>query len=66
VFEVHLLVRGDDPEALADGYEAPLRAALLADMTLSGAAVKVFYRSGGWEFDLGDLVVRKLAFGAWF
>ncbi len=67
VFEVYLLVRNDtDPEAAADFFEALLRTSLAADPTLAGAAMRMFYTGGSWDFDLGDLAARRLVFSVWY
>lgn len=64
-FGVNLLVAsGSDPEAAADAYEAPIRAAILNDSTLAGEATEVRYLAGEWEFDLGDCAIRRLIFQA--
>lgn len=57
-----LVAESADPEAAADSYEALIRAAILSNPTLSGKAVHTHYRSGEWEFDLGDCALRRLIF----
>lgn len=62
-FRVDVLVAGSaDPEAAADAFEGPLRAALRAGPTLGGLALLARYAGGQWEFDLGDCAVRRLFF----
>jgi hypothetical protein len=62
-FGVVLLVEAsDDPEAAADVFEAAIRADLKANPTLSGAAISLRYLGGEWDFDYGDLALRRLIF----
>lgn len=61
--EVILLVANtDDRELATDLYESQIAAALALDETLGGAAVVGRYTGGSWQFDLGDVAARSLAY----
>jgi hypothetical protein len=66
-FGIAILVQsGADPEAAADVIEEALRADLKAHPTLTGKAVSLRYQGGEWDFELGDLALRRLIYEVTF